>query len=169
MKILLLPDCDMTSFDCMCEYKIYLPPFFGARSVPADQLFSFPAKSVRKVTCTVYFAVLIGSRLHIHGNSSKGSRFCWWAPNRTKGHAKTIFTTLQNKFYSEGRMGNTNSSSEDTWCKVRSDCKHYRLDLNHVGFDVDIGNSTGMGNVSNSSCMYPFCVAALSYHFDDSR
>lgn len=57
MKILLLPDCDMTSFDCMCEYKIYLPPFFGARSVPADQLFSFPAKSARKsrARCTSQF------------------------------------------------------------------------------------------------------------------
>lgn len=68
-------------------------------------------------------------------------------------------------------MGNTNSSSEDTWCKVHSECKHYKLNLSHVGFDVDISKSICMDNqsTSNTSCMYPFCVAALSYHFECSR
>lgn len=64
-------------------------------------------------------------------------------------------------------MGNANSSSEDTWCKVHPECKHYQLNLSHVEFDVDISKSIGMDNISTSniSCTYPFCVAALGYHF----
>ena len=40
-----------------------LTAILRSKSGPAGQLFSFPAKSARKVTCTVQFAVLIGLRL----------------------------------------------------------------------------------------------------------
>ena len=53
----------------MCEYKIYLPPFFDQGVRQLIKLFSFPAKSARKVTCKVYIR---NSDWNWQCNSSKG-------------------------------------------------------------------------------------------------
>lgn len=59
VQILILPDCDIiwTSYDCKCEYKTYLPPFFDQRVGQLVSSLAFPPKvrGKSRALCSLQF------------------------------------------------------------------------------------------------------------------